>query len=226
MAAIGSGRLNPGDRLPNERELASITGASRPTVRDALLALDLFGVVEVRPGSGAYVTSTGARRPGSPSMFDSPPKELLEARGKIEPAVAGLCAGRVSPDELKKLSDLIDECEEVGRRSPRDQYEEFLRLSHKFHHALALNCGNAILADITRQMVDVTAHPLWMVVNGLHVRDQEARATQISEHRAVLAAIASNDAFAASSAMSDHLGGLEARIFGRPRSKKVIVRRR
>ncbi len=63
-------------------------------MRDALLALELFGVVEVRPGSGWYMTSNGARRQGTlSSMFDSPPKELLLAREQIEPAVARWCAG-------------------------------------------------------------------------------------------------------------------------------------
>lgn len=225
MAAIGAGRLNPGDRLPTERELAEMTGASRPTIRDALLALELFGVVEVRPGSGSYVTPAGARRRGSASMFDSPPRELLEAREQIEPSVARLCAGRVAPDEIERLSALIDECEEDGARTDGDDYEEFLRLSHKFHHALALNCGNSILADVTRQMVDVTAHPLWMVVNGLHVRDQEARAAQITEHRAILAAIAAGDSDGAADAMAEHLGGLSSRIFGHPRSPRTIRRK-
>jgi GntR family transcriptional repressor for pyruvate dehydrogenase complex len=227
LAAIGTGRLSPGDRLPNERELARITGASRPTVRDALLALELFGVVEVRPGSGAYVTSHGAaRRVGSPALFDSPPRELLVAREQIEPAVARLCAGRVPPEELARLSQLIDRCEEEGKAAAPDQFEEFLRLSHQFHHAVALNCGNGILADMTRQLVDVTAHPLWMVVNGLHVREQSARAAQVTEHRAILAAIADGDPDAAADAMATHLGGLSERIFGRPRTQRAIGRQR
>src|SRR5689334_16104445 len=57
LAAVGAGHLSPGDRLPNERELARICNTSRTTVRDALLALELFGVVDVRPGSGCYISS-------------------------------------------------------------------------------------------------------------------------------------------------------------------------
>ncbi len=225
MAAIGAGRLGPGDRLPNERELSAITGSSRPTVRDALLALELLGVVEVRPGSGAYVTSNGARRPGTPVMFDSPPRELLVAREQIEPAVARLCAGRVPADEVVRLSALIDACEEEGRRAGQDQFEEFLRLSHRFHQALALNCGNSILAEVTRQMVDVAAHPLWMVVNGMLVRDPDARRAQVAEHRAILAAVEAADGELAAQAMADHLGGLSSRVFGGSRSPRTIRRK-
>jgi DNA-binding FadR family transcriptional regulator len=227
LAAIGTGRLSPGDRLPNERVLAEIAKASRPTVRDALLALELFGVVEIRPGSGCYVTSHGvARRVGSPALLDSPPRELLVAREHIEPAVARLCAGQISSDQIQRLSDLIDECEKAGWNAADDHYEEFLRLSHQFHHVIALNCGNGILCDMTRQLVDVAAHPLWMVVNGIHVRHPDARAAQVEEHRTILAAIAASDADAAADAMAVHLGGLSDRIFGRPRTHRTITRQR
>jgi GntR family transcriptional regulator, transcriptional repressor for pyruvate dehydrogenase complex len=198
-------------------------------VRDALLALDLFGVIDVRPGSGAYVTSQSLRREGVPSLFDSPPRELLETRENIEPAVASLCAGRLSADELIRLSTLIDDCEREGKRAGADDYEEFLRLSHQFHYVLAVNCGNSILADFTSRLVDVTSHPLWMIVNGLHVREQSTRASQIAEHREVLTAIAAGDAEGAADAMYRHLTGLESGIFGRSRSRKsktIRARRR
>jgi GntR family transcriptional repressor for pyruvate dehydrogenase complex len=208
------------DQLARKLPLAEITRASRPTVRDALLALDLFGVIEVRPKSGAYVTTNSLRREGLPSLFDSPPRELIETREYIEPAVAGLCAGRLPADELDRLSTLIDDCEREGQRAAADDYEEFLRLSHQFHYILAMNCGNSMLADFTSRLVDVSAHPLWMIVNGLHVRDQSMRASQVAEHRQVLAAIAAGDAESAAEAMYQHLTGLESGIFGRPQSRK------
>jgi DNA-binding FadR family transcriptional regulator len=227
LAAIGAGRLSPGDRLPNERELARISDASRPTVRDALLVLELFGVVEIRPGSGCYVTSHGiARRVGSPALLDSPPRELLEARAQVEPSVARLCAGRIGPDDVAVLEELIDRCEREGEEASPDHLEHFLGLSHQFHYALAQRCGNSIMADMTRQLVDVAAHPLWMVVNSMHVRQPKARSSQITEHRAILTAIADGDATAAAEAMAEHLGGLSDRIFGRPRSNHTITRRR
>ena len=227
LAAIGTGRLSPGDRLPNERELARICTTSRTTVRDALLALELFGVVAVRPGSGCYVSSLNSpRRRASSVMLDSIPRELLEARSHIEPEVARICAGNVSPAELSRLRTLIDACEAEGHRASPDDLGTFLRMSHEFHSELAVSCGNSILADLTRQLVDVTAHPLWQVVNAMHVRDPMARAAQIAEHRSILAAVERADGELAAAEMRGHLGRLELNIFGSAGSKDAIVRQR
>jgi DNA-binding FadR family transcriptional regulator len=227
LAAIGAGRLSPGDRLPNERELARICDTSRTTVRDALLALELFGVVEVRPGSGCYVSSLNPpRRRGSSVMLDSIPRELLEARLHVEPEVARICAGNVSPEEITRLRRLIDDCEAEGFRSAPDDLAVFLRMSHEFHSELATSCGNSILADLTKQLVDVTAHPLWQVVNAMHVRDPAARAAQIAEHRAILEAVERADGEASAVRMRDHLGRLETNIFGPASPRGGIVRQR
>jgi DNA-binding FadR family transcriptional regulator len=225
LAAVGAGHLSPGDRLPNERELARICDTSRTTVRDALLALELFGVVEVRPGSGCYISSlTSPRRKASSVMMDAVPRELIEARINVEPQVARICAGHVPPAEIRRLSGLIDDCESEGERAAVDDLGTFLTMSHDFHSELARSCGNSILADLTRQLVDVTAHPLWQVVNAMHVRDPANRAGQIAEHRAILDAVERGDGELAASCMHDHLARLEQHIFGTVRVGAGIVR--
>jgi DNA-binding FadR family transcriptional regulator len=227
LGAIGTGRLASGDRLPSEQELATLCRASRPTVRDAMLALELFGVVEVRPRSGAYVTdrATGAAT-RFPTLFDSSPRELLEAREHIEPGVASLCAARVTPTALEELDRLVDESESALSGGSTESLERFLQLGHQFHAALASHCGNETMATVTRQLVDVSAHPLWRVVNGLHLRSMDTRSGQIAEHREILAAIARGDGAAAAAAMRDHLAGLDGSIFGRPRSSGLTRSRR
>lgn len=229
LAAIGAGRLSPGDRLPNERELARLCAASRPTVRDALLALELFGVVEVRRGSGCYVTEHGAEnRAIAPNMLDSVPRDLLEARLHVEPVVSRLCAARVESADIVALGRLIDECEATEPQAADGDLEPFLLLSHRFHAEFAARCGNRILIDLTQRMVDVAAHPLWMVVNGMHVRTPAARQGQILEHRAVLEAVARGDGDGAATAMRAHLEGLFSAIFGRAAqlAPDAIVRQR
>jgi DNA-binding FadR family transcriptional regulator len=225
LAAVGAGHLSPGDRLPNERELARICDTSRTTVRDALLALELFGVVEVRPGSGCYISSlTSPRRKSSSVMMDAVPRELIEARIHVEPQVARICAGNVPPGEIRRLRRLIDDCEAEGERAAIDDLGTFLTMSHDFHSELARSCGNSILADLTRQLVDVTAHPLWQVVNAMHVRDPANRAGQIAEHRAILDAVERADGELAGTMMHDHLARLEQHIFGTVRLGTGIVR--
>jgi DNA-binding FadR family transcriptional regulator len=216
LAAIGAGRLSPGDRLPHERDLARICDTSRTTVRDALLALELFGVVEVRPGSGCYVTSLTSqrRRPASSVMMDAIPRELLQARGHVEPEVARICAGNVTGGQLRRLRRLVDECAAEGERAAPDDLGTFLGLAHEFHAELGRCCGNSILADITRQLSDVAAHPLWQVVNAMYVRDPANRRGQVAEHRAILEALERADGDLAAITMRQHLADLSENIFG------------
>jgi GntR family transcriptional repressor for pyruvate dehydrogenase complex len=217
MSAIGTGHLGPGDRLPSEQVLASRCGASRPTVRDGLLVLELFGVLEIRPRSGAYVTAHGAQTAARfPNLFDSSPRELLEARQQIEPGVARLCAHRMDKKSLSLVEGLVDACEGALSARSGDHVDEFLLLSHEFHAVLATHCGNETLATITKQLVDLSRHPLWQMVNGLHVRSVQTRGEQIAEHRVILAAIAAGDDAAAADAMTGHLRALSSGIFGRP----------
>src|SRR5690242_21872113 len=95
-ADIRSGLLAPGSRLPSERELARTLEVSRASVREALAALQLQGVVETRKGAGTFVTA----RPPAPEepAHDASPSAVLEARAQLEPCVARLAAARGRPD--------------------------------------------------------------------------------------------------------------------------------
>src|SRR3954470_19599760 len=98
--SIADGEYAVGDRLPSERELAQNFKISRPTVREAIIALELDGLVEVRVGSGVYVMS---RQPpgGREGAKDIGPFELLEARHAIEGEAAALAAERIDDEQLK-----------------------------------------------------------------------------------------------------------------------------
>lgn len=215
MAAIGTGQLSPGDRLPNERLLAEILHTSRTSVRDALLVLEVSGVVEVRRGSGCYVSDLRSpKRRSAGVSLDSVPRELLQARIVVEPAVAAASTEYLEPRDIVDLRALIDECEAEGTPDDLDDLSRWLELSHRFHSVLADKCGNRILTDFAMQIVDVSVHPLWQVVNMLYVRDPRVRAAQVAEHRQILDAIARGDGAGAAAAMAHHLTELEVNIFG------------
>ncbi|MDF3281629.1 MULTISPECIES: FadR/GntR family transcriptional regulator [unclassified Gordonia (in: high G+C Gram-positive bacteria)] len=215
LTAISAGRLSPGDRLPNERDLAVECGTSRPTVRDALLALELFGVVEIRRGSGCYVTAQGHRMHNPAlGLLDASPNELLEARLHLEPTMARMCAGRLNLDEIRRLTALIDASDTAQTQQVlRSGFGNYFQLSQAFHSELAGYCGNSVIAGVTRQLVDVASHPMWALLNGSSTTTNQPD-VQADEHRAILEAIALGDADGAAEAMELHLRRIGGDLFG------------
>jgi len=221
LVAIARGDYAPGDRLPSDREVAARAGVSRPTAREAFLALELIGAVEVRHGDGAYVSGPRARVGGvDGSPLDAPPQELIETRRALEPSVAALAATRIRPQTLVTLLRDLDEAADLVREPA--QLPRFITLGLRFHADLAPGCGNTILADIVAQLVNVETHPLWALVNQQAMSSVEAREGQVKDHRSILAAISSGDPGRASDAMRAHLLALDAAIFAIPRSDPLM----
>ena len=212
LVAVARGEYRPGDRLPAERELAAANGVSRATAREALLALELIGAVEVKHGDGAYVTGTQPRIGGyAGSPLDVPPQELIETRSVLEPMVAGRAAMRVTPGVMVGLERDLEEAAQLVKVP--DQLPRFVSLGLQFHADLAVASGNSVLAGIVAQLVDVETHPLWALVNQQAVSSEEARRGQIAEHRAIVDRIVAGDVPGAEQAMRQHLLGLETAIF-------------
>jgi DNA-binding FadR family transcriptional regulator len=215
LRAVAVGTIGVGDRLPNERELAERCEVSRATVREALLALELGGVVEVRPGSGTYLTGLGVPSANSVAPpVDSSPRELLHARQIIEPAVVQLCSMRIRAADVVRLERLVDEAQAESESGEPGRLDQFVALSLAFHRELAACCGNSVLAGLTSHLVNAAEHPMWALIDGIVVRNPETRTCQLEEHRAILRAIARGHGTAAVAAMTTHLGALANRLFG------------
>ncbi|MYR07783.1 FCD domain-containing protein [Gordonia sp. SID5947] len=221
------GPAEPGDRLPNERNLAAECGTSRPTVRDGLLALELFGIVEIRRGSGCYVTERGHHMQNPAlGLLDATPQELLEARLQLEPTMARMCAGRLDLDQIRRLNALIDASDAGDSAALRDRgFGSYFQLSQAFHSELAGYCGNTVIAGMTRQLVDVASHPMWALLNGSSATTNQPD-VQADEHRLILDAIALGDEERAAEAMQDHLCRIGGDLFGGDRLGIGRVRRR
>src|SRR5918998_3790136 len=112
-ADIRAGRLAPGDRLPSERDLARSLEVGRASVREAIAALQVAGVLETRPGSGSFVAAGAGER--ARESHDASPSDLLEARALLEPAVARLAAQRGRPDpEAEALLNAMEAAADQG----------------------------------------------------------------------------------------------------------------
>ena len=213
LDAIARGDYPVGSRLPGDREIAAMTQVSRPTAREAILALELVGAVEVRHGAGVYVIDPRLRSAESAAVALGVPQELIEARVSVEPTVARLCAQRAATDDVARLRALVDDGEAVIRDG--GPYSQLSQLGLRFHAQLGQCCGNRVLADIVGHFVQVEDHPLWVLANELALRNPEAQQEQVNEHRAILEAVEEGEADEAARKMSVHLQRLSRYLFGR-----------
>lgn len=196
---IASGEFQPGDRLPAERELASMFHVSRPTVREAVIALEIEGLVEVRVGSGVYVPSKTPTIEGV--KRDIGAFELTEARRLIESEAAALAASNVTDEELDELERLLSEMEQANK-SGAGAGET---VDERFHSYLA-GCSH-------NTAMQAAVEHLWTIRNrspqcALTFEKSRAKGHKpvIEEHRKILDALRDRNPTAARKAMRDHLG--------------------
>ncbi len=198
-ALIRGGQLAVGARLPAERDLAAQLGVSRPSLREALVALEIEGVVEIRLGSGVYVTSAAERWPGGLTVLGESPSELMHGRMVIEGAVIVLACARMAPGTLLALRSAVEHMRAAiaEGRDPLDH-------DRSFHVAIARQSGNGLLARIVGDLFDGRHSRL---SNRVSARSEngETWSAALSEHEAILAALEGNDPFQAEAAMRRHL---------------------
>lgn len=197
VADLVSGKYPVGSRLPAERELAAIRGVSRPTVREAIIALEVRGFVEVRVGSGAYVI----REPDDNDIpgYGMTAFELTEARLLIEGEAAALAATQVTDEDIAELSGLIL----AIARENRDPHGTE-RADRLFHLAIGRATRNSGILSAVTTLWDQrdTSHEAAL----LHAKARTANIKPvIEEHTAILDALRARDPVAAREAMRAHL---------------------
>lgn len=206
LEELASGKFPVGARLPAERELASVYNVSRPTVREAIIALEVQGLVEVRVGSGAYVR----RLPGQEDLpgFNISAFELTEARLLFEGEAAALAATQATDEELAEIGRLVDE---IARENQRPDGSE--KSDREFHLAIARATRNSAIFEAIQHLWDVRATSPEAAL--LHEKARTANIKPVvDEHTAVLDALRARDANAARSAMRAHLAQvLESLLF-------------
>ena len=196
---ITSGEYKVGSRLPPERDLAFQLGVSRPTVREAMIALELSGLVEVRVGAGIYVISSKPKLVLAPNTkIKAPsPSELLEARLMLEPINAALAAERFRPELTDDLETAIEQQiseDAIGADADR-----------QFHMIIAEATGNRALVEMTEYLWDqmLSSHMWRLLID--HAQLKGLYPIILDDHRNLLDALIRRDSETAKNIMKSHL---------------------
>ncbi|MGF1544451.1 MAG: FadR/GntR family transcriptional regulator [Parvularculaceae bacterium] len=195
---IAGGAYRPGDRLPGERELASRLGGSRPTVREAIIALEIGGVVDVRNGSGVYVKNPTVSHPLALEL-DIGPFELMEARALFEGEAAALAARCIKDEEVEALKEAIDAMVEENKQ-PRHRETA----DRRFHLLIAEATRNSAVRKVVFDLWEVREASA-LTARMLDEVRKNGWKPRIAEHRAIFDAISARDPNAARKAMRDHM---------------------
>ena len=200
---IQSGAMPPGSRLPSEKLLAQQLGVSRPTVREAMIALEIAGWSKSAPAPAP--TCAIAISIAAPSIDTGPgPIELLNARILIEGEIAAEAAQRATPEDLVEIAGTLKEMESIIARG-----EHSRNADQHFHVSIARASGNDVLASIVGELWAGMFSPLFHQFSERTrlVRRQDAA---LNEHRAIYAALRTHDAIGARAAMRHHLMQVQA----------------
>lgn len=203
------GSIAPGTRLPPERQLAATLEVGRSAVREALAALEILGIVDVRPGAGTYLRgSVSELLPQSLSwgilLGERSTADLLEVRSALEIYAARLAAQRIDEEALVRLGQAL-----AQMRSSLDELPVFVEADLQFHRELAASTDNSVLLDLLQLI-----RSLLRVWADRAVHDPAEAEAALAEHTAVFEAITRRDDDAAASAMAQHMQTASLRLIG------------
>lgn len=202
---IVSGELRPGDRLPKEADLAAQLGLSRNSLREAVRALSLVRILDVRQGDGTYVTSLEPKALLDGLSFivdlhhDATVLEFFEVRRILEPAATALAAQKISLETVDSLRDHLTRV--TGESSVEDLVENDL----EFHRRIAEAAGNSVLYSLVETLCGPTIRA--RVWRGL--TQEGALRRTLDEHHAILDALATRQADVARALATVHIAGVE-----------------
>jgi GntR family transcriptional repressor for pyruvate dehydrogenase complex len=206
LSLITERQLKPGERLPPERELAGAMGVSRSSLREALRALSMLGVTDMRHGDGTYVTTlepAGLMRPLGLvlSLSDAGFEDLFEARKVVEPPLAALAAERATAADL----DALARCADTSAAVAGDD-DAFMRNDLELHGLISRAARNLLLARLAGSLGELAIASRIATTGVPGLKEQS-----VLDHRAIVEAITARDPEAAAAAMRTHIENVERR---------------
>src|SRR3954447_2156179 len=207
LAYFTSGEIAPGTRLPAERQLAASLGVGRSAVREALAALEILGIVIVRPGSGTYLRDGASEllpRTLSWGLMLGEPRtrELVELRGGLEVQAAQLAALRIAGEALERMRASLGVME-----ASLDNLAAFVEADAAFHGEIAAGSGNQVLQELLQSIRSLLR--IWV---DRALTDEGHAAAALTEHTKIYEALAAHDADAVTATMSSHMQTASRRL--------------
>lgn len=207
LLMIASGQYKAGSRLPSERIITEQMGVSRPSLREAISALQIVGILESRPGDGTYVTNPDAtddirHRVVSVLEDSDSPFENMQARKALEIGCARLAVSVATDADLDALRSAWDEKCQRGRRGDLNEY---LAYGKEFHLAIARATKNRVIEGIMEKLLDMTIQPLWTSMRrNYFLKDPSRIELMLDVHDRIVQAICARDADRAVVALEAH----------------------
>lgn len=210
---IDNEHLKCGDKLPSERDLSSEFGLSRATVREAISALEIMKIVEVKPGLGTYVIDCKVEDDDLIDVLNESdgisPTEIFEARLILEPQFAKLAAKRATIEDLENMRSILEESESLDDTD----FEKFEICDEKFHDIIAKAAYNDVLSKFAQSISNLRGSKLWgnMKYRSLKKGDRVSRYKE--EHREIYEALINREINKAESITKKHLMDIRRDIF-------------
>lgn len=206
---IRSGEFRLGDRLPSERELAAQLGVSRPSVREALAALQHAGVVETRLGDGTYVVFHLTQplellldKAHEILQTSESPLEILTLRKVLEVGAARLAVQRATPEDEQRIQEIWNQKKDLALAG---RYEEYLAIAEQFHLAIAQATHSEAVTQMVASVLRAVHQPLWRAMRvDYYRRDPKRMLEMLAVHEAILDAFIKRDLWAITVAVERH----------------------
>jgi len=205
---IKEGRLKPGDKLPPEQILAEKFGTSRPSVREALSALEILGITESRGGKGNFIKDN-LDTPLYEQEFreleeEESPFEILEARKAVETEIVGLAAKKATKEDIVSIRESLDKMKSAMTNIPG-----IMEFDREFHINIAKAAHNSLLFSMMTYLADLLKEKLWINLKEKSWSIPGRPQIYFEEHTEIFYAIKNKDSKGARKRMYDHLAGVE-----------------
>jgi DNA-binding FadR family transcriptional regulator len=194
---VHDGTIKPGERFPAERDLAEKLGVSRPTIREAMIALELSGIIEIRTGSGIYVTKKKPTLDSADKGVE--PFEILEIRYILESEACALAATRITDEQIAQLKEVLREMEEEEKQEDASEKADW-----KFHTLIAEASQNSAIYSVINWLWELRNQSALSTAFLERIR-KEGIHPSINDHRRIVEALEKRNPEKARMAMKVHI---------------------